>query len=367
MVTALGGDLDRTWEGLLKGDSAIKPVTRFRTDNYNSGMAACIRDLGPSGPRSVVYELLDRLFSTMGTVPVDSFLITASTKAGIDSLERCARGLPADIHDFLFSHVFDYISARFSLTKGGMNINTTCASSTIALIRGASLIELGRADSVLILCFDLVAEYVFSGFCALQAMSPVPCMPFDRNRRGMSLGEGAAALLLMDGERAKKEGRSSLGALLGWGVSNDAFNITAPDIEGLGLTQAIKKALGMSGIQGNTVSAMCAHGTGTPYNDSMELKAFHRVFGDRALPVFSVKGAIGHTMGAAGAIEAAICLRAIDAGIVPPTVGFTDPDKGAKGLVCNRPVIKELDYMLSTNSGFGGVNAAIILGKGIRP
>lgn len=366
MATALGGDLDRTWEGLLKGDSAIEPVRRFRTDSYNSGIAACIRDLEPSGPRSMVYALLDRLFSTMEPVPADSFLITASTKAGIDTLERHARGLPADIHDCLFSHISDYISSRFSLTKGGVNINTTCASSTIALIKGASLIELGRADSVLVLCYDLVAEYVFSGFCALQAMSPVPCMPFDRNRRGMSLGEGAAALLLMDKERAKREERPRLGLLEGWGVSNDAFNITAPDIDGLGLAQAVKKALGMSDIPEDAVSAVCAHGTGTPYNDSMEIKAFRRVFGDRGLPVFSVKGAIGHTMGAAGAIEAAVCLRAMDEGVVPPTTGFTDPDKGAEGLVCKSPVITELEYMLSTNSGFGGVNAAIILGRGAR-
>jgi 3-oxoacyl-[acyl-carrier-protein] synthase II len=312
----------------------------------------------------MVYELLDRLFITMAPVPADSCLITASTKAGIDNLEKSARGIPADPDDCLLSHVSDYISRRFNLTGVTQHINAACASSAIALARGASLIELGRADSVLVCCFDIVTEFVFSGFCALQAMSPVPCMPFDRNRKGMNIGEGAAALLLMSPERAKREGRSSPGVLAGWAVSNDAFHITAPDIEGSGLILAIRKALQKSGLPKDAVSAICAHGTGTVYNDSMELTAFREVFGNRKLPVFSVKGAIGHTMGAAGGIEAAICLKGLAAGIIPPTAGFTEPDTGADGLVSNKPVIKDCDYMLSTNSGFGGVNAAIIIGKG---
>lgn len=365
-MTALGNNLDTLWDRLLLGESGIKPVRRFPVIAYNSKIAACIEDLEPTGKRSMIYDLLDRLFISMGAVPADSYLITASTKAGIDNLERSARGLPADIRDCLFSHVSDHISSRFSLTSGNININTTCASSAIALARGASLIELGRADSVLVCCFDLVAEYVFSGFCALQAMSPVPCMPFDRNRKGMNIGEGAAALLLMSPERAKREGRSSLGALVGWSVSNDAFNITAPDMDGHGLTLAIRKALQRSGIPEDAVSAICAHGTGTVYNDSMELISFKKIFGERKIPVFSVKGAIGHTMGAAGGIEAALCLKSLATAVVPPTAGFMEPDTGAEGLVSNEPVINECDYMLSTNSGFGGVNAAIILGKGIR-
>ena len=339
-------------------------MTRFRTKSYNSGIAACIEDLKPSGSRSTAYELLDRLFITMPYVPPDSYLITASTKAGIDNLERSARGIPADADDCLLSHVSGYISRRFSLTGGTLHISAACTSSAIALSRGASLIELGRADSVLVCCYDIVTEFVFSGFCALQAMSPVPCMPFDRNRKGMNIGEGAAALLLMSPERAKKEGRSSLGALAGWAVSNDAFHITAPDIDGSGLILAIRKALQKSGIPGDAVSAICAHGTGTVYNDSMELKAFREVFGDRRLPVFSVKGAIGHTMGAAGGIEAAVCLKCLAAGVIPPTTGFTESDTGADGFVSNEPVIKDCDYILSTNSGFGGVNSAIIIGKG---
>jgi len=364
VVTALGKDLNILWERLLTGESGIGPVERFRTKGYNSGIAACIEDLKHSGSRSMVYDLLDRLINAMAPVPPDSYLITASTKAGIDNLERFSRGIPADADDCLASHVSDYMSRRLMLRGGTSHISAACASSAIALSRGASLIELGRADSVLVCCYDIVTEFVFSGFCALQAMSPVPCMPFDRNRKGMNIGEGAAALLLMSAERAKREGISSLGILAGWAVSNDAFHITAPDMDGSGLILAVRKALQKSGLQGEALSAICAHGTGTVYNDSMELAAFRKVFGGRRLPVYSVKGAIGHTMGAAGGIEAAICLKGIAAGIVPPTAGCREPDTGAEGFISDEPVIKDCDYILSTNSGFGGVNCAIIIGKG---
>ncbi len=313
----------------------------------------------------MVYDLLDRLFITMGPVPADSFLITASTKAGIDSLERSIHGIPADADDCLLPHVSEYISAKFRLTGGTMHINAACASSAIALARGASLIELGRADSVFVCCFDIVTEFVFSGFCALQAMSPMPCMPFDRNRKGMNIGEGAAAILLMNSERSKKEGRTPMCMLSGWGVSNDATHITAPAMDGSGLILAIKKALKTAGLTNEAISAICAHGTGTVYNDLMELISFKEVFGGKKIPVFSIKGAVGHTMGAAGGIEAALCMKSLATGIVPPTAGFKVPEKGAEGLVSNEPAMIDIDYILSTNSGFGGVNAAIILGKGI--
>ena len=365
-MTALGKDLDALWSRLIQGDSGIKPVGRFPVSSFNSKVAACIDDLESFVVRSMVYELLDRLFMTMGPVPKDSFLITASTKAGIDSLERSCRGISADVRDCLLFHVSDYISQRFDLTGERLHINAACASSTIALARGASLIGLNRANSVLICCFDIVTEFVFSGFCALQAMSPVPCRPFDKDRKGMNIGEGAACLLLMNGEKAKWDGRTPMGILSGWSVTNDAVHITAPAIDGAGLILAMKKALAISGLQEEAVSAICAHGTGTIYNDLMELVSFKNVFGDRKVPVFSVKGAIGHTMGAAGGIEAALCLKCLASGMIPPTAGLTVPEKEAEGLVSPEPTMIDCDYILSTNSGFGGVNAAVIIGKGIE-
>jgi 3-oxoacyl-[acyl-carrier-protein] synthase II len=366
-VTSLGDNLDRLWERLLGGESGIGPVRRFPVDTFHSGVAACIENLDRFGEGSMIHDLLDRLFRAMPSIPSDSFLITATTKAGIDNLEHLCRNIAADPRDILPSVVCDAIFHNLGLSGGHININASCASSTIALARGAALIALGRTDVVLVCCLDLVTEFVFSGFSSLHAVSPHPCMPFDRDRKGLTLGEGAAALLLMSPERGKKEGRFPLGTVMGWSVTNDATHITAPSEDGCGLIQAVRKALRKAGLEEEDIASICAHGTGTIYNDMMELTAFNEVFGRRKIPIYSVKGAIGHTMGAAGGIEAAICLRSLESGIVPPTTGFRNPEKGAEGMVRSNPVPMVGDYVLSTNSGFGGVNAAIILGNGSRP
>ena len=168
----------------------------------------------------------------------------------------------------------------------------------------------------------------------------------------------------MGADRAKKEGRPHLGTVLGWGVANDAFHVTAPAPDGCGLVAAVGRALKRAGLEQEAVSAVCAHGTGTVYNDSMELTAFGRLFGNRKVPVYSIKGAIGHTLGAAGGIEVALGMKTLSEGLVPPTVGFSKGDDGTVGRVSSRPAAMSGNYLLSTNSGFGGINAALILEKG---
>lgn len=363
-VTALGNTLEEVWKRLLCGETAIRPVRRFPVEAYHTDVAGWIEDLGRSGEGSMIHDLLDRLFSALSSVLPDAFLLTATTKAGIDNLEHLCRDRVADSGDILPSEVCETIRRNLGLKTGGININASCASSTVALARGAALITQGRADAVLICCLDLVTEFVFAGFSSLQAVSPGPCTPFDRDRKGLTIGEGAAALLLMSSERGQREGRTPLGTIEGWAVTNDAAHITAPSKEGRGLIQAIRLALGKANLAEEAIASICAHGTGTVYNDMMELTAFHEVFGGRHIPTYSVKGAVGHTMGAAGGIEAAICLRSLASGTVPPTTGFRRPEKGAEGMVRSDPVSMVGDYVLSTNSGFGGINAAIILGKG---
>ena len=179
----------------------------------------------------------------------------------------------------------------------------------------------------------------------------------------MSLGEGAAALLLMSHKRAQRENREKLGSILGFGVANDARHITAPAKSGHGLIQAIVQALKTAKRKPEEIAAINAHGTGTIYNDLMELNAFRQVFGERKLPVYSVKGIIGHTMGAAGGIEIILGCKTLSTRMVPPTAGFSDPEDGADGLVSCESQRISGEYLLTTNSGFGGVNAALILGK----
>jgi 3-oxoacyl-[acyl-carrier-protein] synthase II len=363
-VTALGRNLEELWQRLLSGHSAIAPIERFSVKGYKSRFAACIEDLNCSGTLSAIHDLLGRLYEEMGPIPTDARLYTATTKAGIDSLERMRRGEPVDTSDILVGTIAKQVSRQLGLVCPGINILAACASSTIAVAKGAALIAAGRAECVLVCCVDLVTEFVFSGFSALGAMSPNPCMPFDRERSGLTPGEGAASLLLMKADRAKKEGRPHLGTVLGWGVANDAFHVTAPASDGCGLVAAVRLALRRAGLEPEAISAICAHGTGTVYNDHMELMAFDQLFEDRKLPVYSIKGAIGHTMGAAGGIEVALGLKSLSEGLAPPTVGFSKGEGSTVGEVSSQPAIIPGNHLLSTNSGFGGINAALILAKG---
>jgi 3-oxoacyl-[acyl-carrier-protein] synthase II len=364
-VTALGTNLESLWQGLMAGETGIRPVTRFPVDqdHYQAKIAAHIADLKSSGGRSMLQDLLDRLLLGLGPVPSDAALITATIKSGADNLESFCRGEGANFEDVLLSSVADIVGAKFGLSGNGICVSASCASSTIAVAHGAALIKTGRAGAVLVCCADLITEYVFAGFSALKALSPFPCRPFDRDRKGLSLGEGAAALLLMNSVRARRENRDQLGSLLGWGIANDATHITAPAKSGCGLVQAVDQALRSAQRKPEEIIAVSAHGTGTIYNDLMELNAFGQVFGDRRVPMYSIKGAIGHTLGAAGGLEIILGLKALSAGIIPPTVGFSSPEKGAEDQVSPGPQAVSGDYLLTTNSGFGGVNAALVLGR----
>jgi 3-oxoacyl-[acyl-carrier-protein] synthase II len=362
-VTALSDDLDGLWRGLLAAKTAIRPVNRFPVKNYSAGIAGCIEGLNPSGGRSMLHALLDRLFNDWSPIPSDTFLITATTKAGIDNLEKVRTGNSADIQDILPSSLPAIISGKLGLDSRGFNVSAACASSTIAVAQAAALISGGSADVVLVCCLDLVTEFIFSGFSALRALSPLPSRPFDRDRNGLSLGEGAAALLLMSRKRAEQEHRMPMGIIHGWGIANDAAHITAPARDGCGLVQAVSRALHVSGMPADEIHAVCAHGTGTIYNDLMEIAAFRQIFENRKVPVFSIKGAIGHTLGAAGGIEVAVGIKTLSCRATPPTIGLKTPMDEAMGWVSTDPISFSGDYLLTSNSGFGGINAALILGK----
>ena len=234
----------------------------------------------------------------------------------------------------------------------------------MAISQGAAWIRGGACDLVIAGGTEKISRLSYDGFASLLITDPGPCKPFDRDRQGLSLGEGAAALLLMSAERAHREHRSHMGTIFGWGAANDATHITAPARDGNGLTQAVRQALQMTTPTHPHIAAISAHGTGTVYNDLMELNAFNQIFGDHKIPIYSIKGAIGHTLGAAGGIEVAVGLKALREQMAPPTVGFSNPEKGAEDTVKSEAVTISGDYLLTTNSGFGGINAALILGKG---
>ena len=363
-ITGLGPDLDSLWRGVLSGESAIRPLTRFATGRYRSTLASWVEGLECRNGVSGMHSLLERLLVGFGPVPADAALITASTKGCVDVMEAINSGGAGDPAQVTMSHLLEQIAGRFGLDSPGININAACASSTIAVARAASLIASGRKEVVLVVCMDLVSEFVFSGFSALQALSVEKCRPFDRNRDGLTLGEGGAALLLMSRERAQREGRPELGLVAGWGSANDATHITAPARDGCGLIQAVRQALSRASISPEQIAAISAHGTATIYNDQMELTAFQALFGERQLPMNSIKGAIGHTLGAAGGIEIALGLKCLEGKTLPPTVGMLEPDEGGQRFLSDLAQPINGSYLLSTNSGFGGVNAAVIISRG---
>ena len=314
------------------------------------------------------------MLDPLAVVPPDSRLITATTKAGIDYFERRYHGKtfdspdaidpidPIDPNDLMLASVGGRVSRRLGLSDPGLNISAACASGTLAVGKASALISSGLAESIVVVCVDIVSEFALSGFFALKALSPAPCRPFDKHRQGLSLGEGAAAVVLMSEECAIRHNRQRLGRIAGWGAANDATHMTAPDRNGKGLIQAIHQALKVADLSPDDIHAVNAHGTGTIYNDQMELTALSAVFGRRPLGVFAIKGAIGHTLGAAGGIETVIGLESLLRRIIPPTVGFETPEDGADTWVSAISRQMKGSYLLSTNSGFGGVNGALIIG-----
>jgi 3-oxoacyl-(acyl-carrier-protein) synthase len=362
-VTALGQGVDALWEGLRAGRSGLAPVRRFATDGYLSKVAGCIPALDAQRPASGLDALVQMLFGGVGTIPADTMLITASTKAGIDQLEASVRNQTTPLDRILGCQVADFVAGRLGLNGARRNISAACASGTIALALAASYIAQGQSESVLVCGLDLVSEFVFSGFSALHALSASTCRPFDTGRDGLLLGEGAAYLLLMSGRRCRQTKRESLGRIAGWGIASDAHHITAPSRTGEGLIRAIRAALAHAGVTPAQVVAVNAHGTGSVYNDAMELAALGTLF-DPLPPFHAIKGATGHTMGACGALEAIVGLCSLEHQCLPPTVGLRTPEPAGQGRVSPQAQAISGDCLLTMNSGFGGINACLVLQGG---
>lgn len=326
-----------------------------------SSLAACIPGLSAPQGESLLDPILEQLAAQMNGVPQDTRLLLASTKGEIDRFEHTCRMQGPLPQAILFEALLDKVSRRFGLSDCGMNVNAACASSTIALARGASMIAAGEADSVLVYAADLVSEFVFSGFSALQALSADPCRPFDRERKGLNLGEGGVALLLTNEERATQQGRTPLATIAGWGAANDAHHVTAPSRDGSGLILACRSAFVRAGISAAQVAAINAHGTGTVYNDAMELTAFKALFAESLPPLHGLKGSLGHCLGAAGGLEVLVAGYALQEQVIPGTVGCLSPEEDGRGMVSASSQEIRGEYLLCTNSGFGGINGALVL------
>lgn len=351
IVTGLGS-LDETWAALINNKSGIAQKVHFENSLLpKTGLSLYKRDFIDSRA-NFTQLLMEECLSGFPKLPKDTFLIWTGIKNNADTVENLYNGGEAphcsSAYDFR-----SWLADHLGLTNGGMEINAACASSTVGVALATQFIAEGKYDHILVAGADTVSRFVYYGFAALKAMTEEVCMPFDINRNGLSLGDGAVALFL-------SVKRNTDIRVAGYSISNDANHITGPSRDGAGLAQAMRQAIEMAGLGTDAVQGFCAHGTGTRYNDTMEILAAHSVFGDLQPPMFGVKGAIGHTLGAAGGIEVALSGKCLAQEIIPPTVGCKSPE--SPEIVLEKTPFPGKN-ILTSNSGFGGVNAAVLMEK----
>jgi 3-oxoacyl-[acyl-carrier-protein] synthase II len=250
-----------------------------------------------------------------------------------------------------------------------LTLPAACAAGNYAIAFAADLIRAGRADVVVTGAADLVQELQFSGFVRLAAMATERCQPFDKNRQGLILGEGAGLLVIESEAHLARRGGRPMAEVGGYGISCDAYHITRPRPDATGSIGAMRDALEMSGIGPDDVDFVNAHGTGTRANDVAESKVMHEVFGGRRVPISSVKSMLGHCMGAASALEAIACVMTIENGIQPPTISFETPDPECDvDLVANVARRTTSDVVLNNSLAFGGYNAVTCFARpGVLP
>jgi 3-oxoacyl-[acyl-carrier-protein] synthase II len=274
------------------------------------------------------------------------------------------RARPSDAWNHFSSTPVDIIAGRFGFEGLRLCVAAACSSSTIAIGQAADAIRCGRIDAALTGGTDALARLTFSGFNALKLMDTEPCRPFDRGRAGMNIGEGAAILVLEEMSRAKRRGAGIYGELAGYSFGCEAFHPTAPEPDGRPVIAVVSGALRDAALNAEDVGHVNAHGTATPQNDRAEARAFRTLFGDRTsrVPVTSVKSTIGHCLGAAGGLEAAILALSIARGVIPPTINHvqTDPECDVD-VVANDPREQRIRCGVSTSLGFGGNDSAVVV------
>ncbi len=363
MLTAYGLGTHCCWRGLEHKKPAMTDARSVLPELKVDVKAGIVPDLEISQRSRLLSMMQPVLNKIKPAVPTDADLILATTTGEIDLLEKQALGEleSADAADP--QHLLSSVRRALGIQPGGKIVSAACASSSTALTQAAAMIAAGETEAVLVIAGDSVSEFVIAGFASLMALSADCPRPFDRNRDGLAVGEATAAALVMHPARARRENRPVIASIRGWGLTADANHMTGPSRDGQGLTEAIRRALRQADMGADGIRSICAHGTGTAYNDSMEMKAFRRVFNENPVPLYSIKGGTGHTMGAAGLVEILIAAYSLSQPAITPTVGLTEADAEAAGWVspAGQKTAPEKDGVISTNSGFGGINSCVVL------
>jgi len=403
VLSCVGNTVQEFWDAIVAGRCGIGPVTKFDTSEYRTRIAGEIKNLDitkylnfkdakrldPFCQYAVV-AAIEALASAglpedMRETGLDLNRVGVLVSSGIGGLITLSeqhklmleRG-PNKVSPLLIPMMIgDEASGNISVRTGakGPNMGIVTACSTGCHSIGEAFWMIKRDDADMMICGGAegsIVEIGFAGFCAEKAMSqrnddPLhACRPFDRNRDGFVMSEGAGVLIIEELEHAKKRGANILAEIAGYGATGDAYHITSPHPEGDGAARAIKMALGHAGINPEQVDYINAHGTSTELNDKFETLAIKAALGDHAKKVWasSTKGVTGHGLGAAGGFESIVCIKALQTGVIPPTINYETPDPECDlDYVPNVAREKQIEVAVNTNLGFGGHNGAIAFKK----
>jgi len=396
MVTPLGNDPDTTWDNLLAGESGAGPITQFDASDYPVTFACELKDFDPT--RWIERKQARRMdrFSQMAlsaarmaeadsglSIEAEPDRVGAAVATGIGGLgafEDCFEVLldrgPDRVGPFAIVQIIPNMAAAWVSmelgTQGPLAAESTaCAASNMAIGDGLDAIRLGRADAML--CGGTEAPVTrvgVAGFSAMRALSQRNddpqggSRPFDADRDGFVMGEAGAMLVLEELEHARARGAKIYAEVLGYGVSSDAKHVTEPDPSGANPARAMRMAFADAGISPDQVGYVNAHGTSTPLGDPAETRVLKLALGEEkahATPVSSTKGATGHCLGAAGAVEAIFTILALQRGVLPPTINYEKPDPECDlDYVPNEPRPQQVEIGVSNSFGFGGHNACVV-------
>lgn len=401
-LTPIGNTRDEYWEGLRNGKSGAAPITKFDASKFKTKFACEVkgfdvsnfidrkeaRKMDPFAQYAMVVadEAINDANLPLSELDPDRVgVIWGSGIGGLLTFQEEVKsfaagdGTPRFNPFFIPKMIADLSAGHISIKYGfrGPNFTTVsaCASSTNSIYDAFTYIRLGKSDIIVTGGSEMaVCEAGVGGFNAMKALSErndspeTASRPYDKDRDGFVLGEGAGGLILEEYEHAKRRGAKIYAEVLGGGMSADAYHITAPHPEGAGIVKVMEHALEEAGIKPSDVDYVNTHGTSTPLGDLGEIKAIQKVFGEHAykLNISSTKSMTGHLLGAAGAIEAIACLLAINEGIVPPTINHFIDDDGLDpklNLTFNKAQKRDVKVALSNTFGFGGHNFSIILRK----
>ena len=385
-ITAVGRTARETFDRLLRGERGFRPLTLFEAGAVRTSIVAEVPDvvastLDPSSSRTSELALIaarealrdaevDLRGRRVGLVlggTTAGMLETESTLATLLSHE--SGGHRESALAKMLSHPLSAPTDKLARDLGPFDrvrsLSSACSGGANAVAIGATWLELDLVDVVLCGAADALCRVTLNGFSALAALDPEGARPFDVRRRGLTLGEGGAMLVLERARDARARDRRPICAILGWGTRSEAHHITNPEASGDIAFRAMRAALDRAGLAPGDVDYVNAHGTGTPLNDPMESRALGRLFGDdlARVPVSSQKGMIGHTLAAAGAVEAVITALAIQRGIVPPTGGLEEPDPACPLRHVLAAEERPVRAAISSAFGFGGMDTALVLGR----